>query len=105
MQTMDQVVRALGISRIDLLKLDVEGFELDVLKGANETLQLVDRVILEYHSPELGRRTVELFARQGLEILLDQKQNWDSTAGAGILFAKRRPRSASGQTVSEMAMA
>jgi FkbM family methyltransferase len=104
-QTIDQVVRTLGISRIDLLKLDVEGFEIDVLQGAIETLPRVQRMVLEYHSPKLGRRTAELLTRRGLAIVLDQKQNWDPTSGSGMLFAKRLLRSASGRTATEAAMA
>jgi FkbM family methyltransferase len=33
-KTVDWVVQALGIDRIDLFKLDVERFELEVLQGA-----------------------------------------------------------------------
>jgi FkbM family methyltransferase len=36
-QTIDDVVTARGIDRIDLLKIDVEGHEMDVLKGAQRT--------------------------------------------------------------------
>ncbi len=37
--TLDQVCRQEQVKRIDLLKLDVEGHELDVLKGARHMLQ------------------------------------------------------------------
>lgn len=36
--TLDQFVRDNGIEKIDLLKIDVEGHELDVLAGAKETI-------------------------------------------------------------------
>lgn len=39
--TVDEVVKEVGISRIDLLKIDVEGFEPDVLKVASIRLPLV----------------------------------------------------------------
>jgi FkbM family methyltransferase len=40
----------------DLLKIDVEGFEVEVLKGAARCLEHARFVILEFHSEELGRQ-------------------------------------------------
>jgi FkbM family methyltransferase len=49
--------------RIGLLKIDVEGYEMDVLLGAKETLERTDQILLEY-SPdflsECGHHPLEL---------------------------------------------
>lgn len=45
---------------IDLLKIDIEGAELDVLEGADEVLGVVKQITIEFHDfwyPELGPRT------------------------------------------------
>lgn len=42
-------LRDLIQGHVDLLKLDVEGSELDALTGAGEALRMVDRVVIEYH--------------------------------------------------------
>jgi len=102
-QTVDEVVRTHGINRIDLLKIDVEGLELDVLTGAGGAFALIDRVVLEYHSVDLGRGVAELLACRGLSIALDEKQSWSSAIG--MLYTQRRfdsvlARSAVGATLA-----
>jgi FkbM family methyltransferase len=74
-QTIDHYCREHGIDRIHLLKIDVEGHELDVLEGARELLSLraIDMV-----SFELGRCAVDtrtffkdfyyLFQRAGMNL-------------------------------------
>jgi FkbM family methyltransferase len=65
-RTLDSYAKELGISRIDLLKIDVEGHELDVLVGATSLLRhkAIHKIIFE-HSAALfesqGRDTHEVF--------------------------------------------
>jgi len=48
--TLDQAVKETGGSPIDLLKVDIEGAELDMLAAASpSTLKRIRRVALEYH--------------------------------------------------------
>jgi len=59
-RTLDQIVEDLGLTRLDLLKIDTEGFEPQVLEGAKATLERLRPVIyLELNSWALiahGRR-------------------------------------------------
>ncbi len=41
-----------GIATVDLLKIDAEGSEVDVLRGAAATLRRTRRVVLEWHGPK-----------------------------------------------------
>lgn len=65
-RTLDSFTKELGISRIDLLKIDVEGHELDVLVGATSLLRAkaIRKIIFE-HSASLfeaqGRDTFEVY--------------------------------------------
>ncbi len=51
MTTLDVFVKEKGIYRVDLIKIDVEGFELDVLKGALETIsEMKPAAFVEFNS-------------------------------------------------------
>ena len=91
--TLDQVVTTLAVSRIDLLKIDTEGSEVAVLRGAERTLRVVLRIIVEYHSRDLLRSVEDILARAGFsrEALVDYYAE-DMAAGqeeVGILYARR----------------
>ena len=55
--------------KVSLLKIDTEGFELDVLEGARETLKtLKPRIILETHSIELKRKCLNFLFQYGYKL-------------------------------------
>jgi FkbM family methyltransferase len=54
-KSLDTLMKELNIEKIDLLKIDAEGAELEILKGAQETLiknPKMKMVIAAYHSPK-----------------------------------------------------
>ncbi len=51
--TLDGYFKSMPDLKIDLIKIDVEGMELNVLEGAKETIKRSKRVIAELHSDEL----------------------------------------------------
>lgn len=46
-RTLDGIVSAAALPRVDFLKLDVQGYELEVLKGAPRILQQAEAVLME----------------------------------------------------------
>jgi FkbM family methyltransferase len=52
--TLDNILKETGVKRADLVKIDVEGAELDVLRGAPETLRNARKVIVEVHNTDLN---------------------------------------------------
>lgn len=56
-QTLDSAVEALRLARIDLLKIDVEGFEPRVLAGATELLKAggIRAILCEFNDHWLGK--------------------------------------------------
>ena len=90
--TLDHVVPSFALTHIDLLKIDTEGAELEVLRGADRTLQLVQRVVIEYHSIEILGHIRELLLLHGLTEVL--RLDMDPAAGVGILYAHRTGQAA-----------
>jgi FkbM family methyltransferase len=66
--TMDDLLVSLGISYIDLIKIDVEGAELEVIRGANGTLEKTNEIIIEVH--ETPTAFLREFSKRGLEYTL-----------------------------------
>jgi FkbM family methyltransferase len=55
METLDQVTARMAMSSPALVKLDVQGYELEVLRGAERTLQFTEVIILELSLLEYNR--------------------------------------------------
>ena len=45
--TLDRVINQFEIKHVDWLKIDAEGSEVEILKGANETLKITNNIIIE----------------------------------------------------------
>ena len=54
-KTLDTIVKERNLPAPDLIKIDVQGAEIDVLKGATETLKSVTDLILEAQVVEYNK--------------------------------------------------
>lgn|GEM_PF-1608601 len=66
--TLADVIGSYSLSHVDLLKIDIEGGELEVLRSSVRALEAVDRVVLEYHSQEIKNGLVKLLGKNGYEL-------------------------------------
>lgn len=62
-----QTIDGLGLP-VQILKIDVEGHEMEVLRGSEKTLESTRTVVLEYHSPELRTQSIDFLAARGFEL-------------------------------------
>lgn len=78
--TLDGVRDRLGLDGVDLLKVDVEGAEVQVLEGARDTLQHTRHVALEYHTPQARAECLAILRAAGFRCR--EKRFWGVRAGA-----------------------
>jgi FkbM family methyltransferase len=72
MKTLSEVIREEGVGRIDLLKIDVEGSELDVLRGIDEDdWGKIKQLVMEVHSAELLTQVGAMLKRRGYETAVE----------------------------------
>jgi len=70
--TMDETLG--DIDHIDILKMDVEGAECRVLKGAEELLPKVDKIVLEYHGSEMKEKVKKYLGKRGYTLAFDDEK-------------------------------
>jgi len=98
-RTLDEIYAQMGLHWVDLLKLDVQGYELEALSGGTEALQHTSRVIAEvqfvpiYESGALFSEVCAFMEAQGfaLSLLFQQARSVGGTLmHADALFTSRR---------------
>ncbi len=94
LSTVSDVCRELDVSRIDLLKIDVEGAELDVLLGVEpSTWPNVRQVIAEVHDLDGRVQTVcELLGQRGFDkVVVESEPGFERTVLRNV-YATRAAR-------------
>jgi len=67
--TLDNIVKSMNLMSVDLIKIDVEGHELDVLKGAKRTAKLFKpKIIVEIGNIKKQRKCEKMIKTFGYEI-------------------------------------
>jgi FkbM family methyltransferase len=84
-QALDWYCDKQSIKSIGLLKVDVEGAEVEVLKGAQSTLKITKQIMIECHSPALEGSVRSMLASHSFEATVKR----DFLYGARVLHFKR----------------
>lgn len=70
-RTLDSIISELGIGKIDLIKVDVEGGEFEVLTGSVNVLSGKDGLrvsVASYHYPDEAREMIKFLLSRGFEV-------------------------------------
>ena len=79
------------IAAPSILKIDVEGFEMEVLKGAEETFKPKPKIIIETHTRELRSQVMHHLDRLGYDLLYESatKRSSGNRMEVNELYLKR----------------
>ena len=81
--TLDDFVVENNIEKIDILKIDTEGEELEVLRGAsNNALPVTEKIVMEYHGEERRQSVSRFLKEKNFSAVLEDEKN-------RILYFKR----------------
>jgi len=87
--TLDDYAQSHKVSRVDILKLDVEGVELEAMRGASGVLAQVRLLFLEVHPPfSTFSAAASLLKTSGL-VCINPVPLPDDTVQANCVFARR----------------
>jgi FkbM family methyltransferase len=91
LRTLSSVLVEQSLTRVDLLKLDVEKAELDVLEGIGESdWPRIQQVVAEVHDEDDRLDTIsEMLTKRGFSVVTEQDAIWKGT-GVHMLYATRR---------------
>lgn len=69
--TLDHIFVKYNVPFIDILKLDVEGYEYEALKGGKHALRKTKKLVLEYHTDELREICESFLKESGFKKILE----------------------------------
>lgn len=78
---LDRYVADAGLRTPDIIKLDVEGYEVELATGAVNTLRNVRLLIAEWHSPERLQELMRATGDAGLELVSSCSDDRDEPIG------------------------
>jgi FkbM family methyltransferase len=73
---LDTILQELGIDHVDMLKIDVEGAEEAVLRGADRILSATDLIAVETTDGTVGAGVRRYLSQRGFEVVAEETDHW-----------------------------
>jgi hypothetical protein len=85
----DEFMRQAGLERLDILHADIQGAEVEMLRGARDTLvnHRVAYLFVSTHSQALHHDVCAMLGHYGYRIEISSDHDHETTAHDGLVFA------------------
>lgn len=72
--TLENLINTYDTIEVDLLKIDAEGTELRILKSSKNILDIIKRIVVEFHSESIRNAIIKYLKKHGFKLLFDEKK-------------------------------
>ncbi len=83
---LDDLLAPYNLKRIDIIKIDIEGSDLEALQGAPKSLALASKVVIEYHSEHLRRAIIHYLKAANFKLVHETRNLVHDTPSCGNLY-------------------
>jgi FkbM family methyltransferase len=74
--TLNKLLKNYKIDELDILKLDVEGMELEILKSSKNLLNKIHKIVVEWHSKEIRDGLKKYLKEHGFKLVFEEKRDY-----------------------------
>lgn len=83
---LSNIMHKYNISHVDLLKIDTEGMEDEVIRGALPKLRNIHKIVAEIHSDKLRNKLLILLQKSGFRLVFEEKREKPARYYADLYF-------------------
>ena len=94
--TLASLLEQHSIDHVDIMKMDVEGSEVDVLAASRDVLPRIDRIVVERHSREQRDGLAKLLGDAGFGLVFEEDPECERYFG-DIYFARHKSQGGLGR--------
>ncbi len=72
--TLNKLFQDYKIEKVDILKLDVEGMELEILKSGRNLLDKIHKIVVEWHRKKIRDNLKSFLKENGFQLVFEEKR-------------------------------
>lgn len=82
--SLPDILKSNNLTSVDILKMDVEGMELEILEGGVDALEQIKRIVIEWHDHPSKEKILKLLLENNFDLVYDDGREYGN-----LYFVKR----------------